>query len=96
MEGQVPGPAKKERSEALRELGQRKELAHRKRFLSCSLDVVVESAPERPGEALCGLTDNYLRVLLPEAGHECAGRRIAAEMIGLGRRTLVGRFTAFS
>lgn len=62
MKPQVPEQVKKERSEALRELGRKKNHDFRKRFIGSELRIVLEDAKEADNGALTGLTDNYIRV----------------------------------
>lgn len=71
MKSQVPEAVKKQRSEALRELGARKNLDFRKRFSGTELDVVVEDKTDVMTGFLTGFTDNYIRMAVSgaKAGH---------------------------
>jgi threonylcarbamoyladenosine tRNA methylthiotransferase MtaB len=62
MEGRVPGPEKKRRSRALRELGRARSLTFRRRLVGTRLEVLVEDRSDRRGELLTGLSSNYVRV----------------------------------
>ena len=62
MKGQVPNTIKKQRNEAIRDLGLRKNREFRSKFKGSILSVVLEeSSRSGEGEA-SGLTDNYIRV----------------------------------
>jgi len=58
----VPPEVKKKRAEVLREVGKRKSLDYRRRFLGKELPAVVLSETE--GGRSTALTDNYIRVIL--------------------------------
>lgn len=75
MKGQVPENVKKERNEALRELGKRKNLEFRKKFHGDELEVVVEEKADASNRRLTGLTDNYIRVSIPGTAHQHAGKK---------------------
>lgn len=62
MKNQVPGRRKRERSEALRSLGMKKNMDFRQKFLGSELSVVVEDKPDEKTGLFTGLTDNYIRV----------------------------------
>jgi len=67
MEGQVPDGIKKERSELLRYLGGKKNLAFMRKFQGTSLRAVLEEGSlSKPGRC-SGLTDNYIRVNINNA-----------------------------
>lgn len=94
MDGQVPEDAKKRRSEALREAGKRKNNAYQRRFLSQTLEVVIEGRPD-PSTGLCsGLTDNYIRVLVQPGRADPAGRRVLAEITDIAPEAVLGRMIA--
>jgi threonylcarbamoyladenosine tRNA methylthiotransferase MtaB len=61
MKGPVPESVKKERSEALRKLGRKKNLQFRKMHEGAELDIVVEDKVDAITGLLTGLTDNYIR-----------------------------------
>jgi len=62
MKGQVPNMIKKQRNEALRDLGLKKNLEFRNRFRGSILNVVLEESPRSDEGEGSGLTDNYIRV----------------------------------
>ena len=62
MKGQVSNTVKKQRSEALRNLGARKNLEFRHRFQGRILNVVFEGSSLPDEGTGSGLTDNYIRV----------------------------------
>jgi threonylcarbamoyladenosine tRNA methylthiotransferase MtaB len=76
MKGQVPETIKKERSEALRRLGKEKNYAFRKKQQGVKLHVVVEDKADPKTGLLSGLTDNYIRVLICNAGRDQIGKEI--------------------
>jgi threonylcarbamoyladenosine tRNA methylthiotransferase MtaB len=76
MRYQVPESSKKERSEALRELGWKKNRAFRESFLGRELSVVVEEKEDRSRSGLTGLTDNYVRVVVSGAKRDAVGKEI--------------------
>ena len=80
MDDQVPEQIKKERSERLRELGREKNAAFRKRFAGSALNVVIESKTDPATGALSGLTDNYIRVLIPELKQEAVGKEVTVKI----------------
>jgi threonylcarbamoyladenosine tRNA methylthiotransferase MtaB len=80
MRDQVPEAAKKERSEALRELGKKKNRAFRESLLGRELSVVVEGKEDRSGSGLTGLTDNYVRVVISGAKRDVVGKEVKARI----------------
>jgi threonylcarbamoyladenosine tRNA methylthiotransferase MtaB len=76
MKGQVSEPVKKERSEALRNLGKEKNLAFRKKHLGSKLRVVVEDKVDAENGLYSGLTDNYIRVQIMGAKNDQIGKEI--------------------
>jgi threonylcarbamoyladenosine tRNA methylthiotransferase MtaB len=74
MDKQVPAGEKKTRNEILRLLGIKKNLEFRKGQVGMRLSVVIEEWI--PGKGAIGLTDNYIRTTIPEAGPEQKGRTI--------------------
>jgi threonylcarbamoyladenosine tRNA methylthiotransferase MtaB len=62
MKNQVPEQAKKERSEAVRSLGLKKNFDFRKKFLGARLSAVMEEKANRSESRSSGITDNYIRV----------------------------------
>ncbi len=76
MNLQVPEWVKKERSEALRNLGRKKNYDYRKKYLGSEVKVVIENKKDAQSGALTGLSDSYLRVLVPGAGNDHIGKEI--------------------
>jgi threonylcarbamoyladenosine tRNA methylthiotransferase MtaB len=76
MKDQVPETVKKERSEALRRLGKEKNYAFRKKQQGVYLRVVVEDKVDPKTGLLSGLTDNYVRVQISNAGKDQIGKEI--------------------
>jgi len=64
MKGQVPNTIKKQRNEALRDLGLRKNLAFKSRFKGRILNVVLEESSRTDAGEGSGFTDNYIRVTI--------------------------------
>jgi len=62
LKDSVPPEVKKKRAEVLREVGKRKSLEYRRRFLGKELPAVVLSETE--GGRSTALTDNYIRIIL--------------------------------
>ncbi len=78
MKGQVPNTIKKQRNEALRDLGLRKNLEFRNRFKGRILNVVLEESSqsdEGEGEG-SGLTDNYIRVTVSGVKRSDFGKEV--------------------
>jgi len=71
MKEQIPEDVKKDRSEALRNLGRQKNLQFRRMHEGSLLNVVVEDKVDAHTGLLTGLTDNYIRVHIhgAKAGH---------------------------
>jgi threonylcarbamoyladenosine tRNA methylthiotransferase MtaB len=67
MTGAVPGPEKRRRSRALRELGRSKSLAFRKGLIGGRLNVLVEERRGRRGGALTGLANRFVDVVVESA-----------------------------
>ena len=63
LSDRIPGPAIRERSRALRQLGREKSLAFRQRLVGARRDVVVLGERDRVTGRLAGLTGNYVEVL---------------------------------
>jgi len=76
MKNQVEEKVKKERNEALRVLGLRKNLAFRERLLGKSLQVVLEEGKMAGRDMCSGLTDNYVRVHASKVKKGDFGREI--------------------
>jgi threonylcarbamoyladenosine tRNA methylthiotransferase MtaB len=62
---QVPGEIKKERSRKLRQLGKKKFLDFRQGFIGNTVEVLIENSRDKDTGLLKGITDNYIKVLLP-------------------------------
>ena len=77
MKEQVPENVKKERSGVLRDLGKRKNLDFRKSFVNRELKMVVETKTDACSNLVSGLTDNYIRVHIPDVNSEYIGKEIA-------------------
>ncbi len=76
MEAQVPEQVKKERSEALRMLGRKKNFYFRKKCQGSMLYVVVEDKIDAITGLYTGLTDNYVRVNISGAKGAHIGKEI--------------------
>jgi threonylcarbamoyladenosine tRNA methylthiotransferase MtaB len=76
MKEQVPETVKKERSEALRRLGKEKNYTFRKKQQGVCLHVVVEDKVDSKTGLLSGLTDNYIRVQISNAGKDLIGKKV--------------------
>jgi threonylcarbamoyladenosine tRNA methylthiotransferase MtaB len=76
MKNQVPDQVKKTRSEELRNLGMKKNLAFRRNHIGVALKVVVEDKADAQSGLLSGLTDNYMRVHILGAKREHIGKNI--------------------
>jgi threonylcarbamoyladenosine tRNA methylthiotransferase MtaB len=63
LSDRIPGPAIRERSRGLRQLGREKSLAFRQRLVGARRDVVVLGERDRETSRLAGLTGNYVEVL---------------------------------
>jgi threonylcarbamoyladenosine tRNA methylthiotransferase MtaB len=81
MKDQVRDPVKKERSEALRNIGKEKNLVFRKKHINFALNVVVEDKVDPQTGLFSGLTDNYMRVLIRGAQYEHIGKEIQVRVI---------------
>ncbi|HKL49401.1 MAG TPA: tRNA (N(6)-L-threonylcarbamoyladenosine(37)-C(2))-methylthiotransferase MtaB [Desulfuromonadales bacterium] len=88
MPGQVPGDVARERARHLRIIGQRKEEAFSSRFISRTMDVVVEGGTENGLRK--GVTENYLAVHFP-AGDEHVRQSVAVKIEAFSEGRLVGR-----
>jgi threonylcarbamoyladenosine tRNA methylthiotransferase MtaB len=82
----VKGDVKRERSEKLRELGNRKNLEFRRTFVGEVMEVVVE---EKNG-ACSGLTDNYVRVGFDGKGMT-SGKAVKVKITGIDGSSTRGR-----
>lgn len=76
MKNQVPEAVKKQRSEALRDIGRRKNLYFREKFLGFELKVIVEDKIDAATGFLTGFTENYIRIAIRGAKAENIGEKI--------------------
>jgi threonylcarbamoyladenosine tRNA methylthiotransferase MtaB len=76
MKNQVPDQIKKRRSEEIRNLGMKKNLAFRKNHIGISLKVVIEDKADAQSGLFSGLTDNYIRVQVLGAKSTHIGKKI--------------------
>jgi threonylcarbamoyladenosine tRNA methylthiotransferase MtaB len=91
MEGQVPDGIKKERSELLRDLGSRKNLAFMRKFIGTSLRAVLEEGSlSKPGHC-SGLTDNYIRVNVNDVKMADFGREINILIEDIQEKSVTGK-----
>jgi threonylcarbamoyladenosine tRNA methylthiotransferase MtaB len=80
MQGQVSEEIKKVRNEALRKLARDKNLCFQMAQLGQELDVVIESRIDARTGCLTGLTDNYIRVHIPNAKNESVGKKVLVRL----------------
>ncbi len=80
LKRQVPDEVKKERSETLRELGNKKNLDFRKKCQGSELKVVVEDKKDVQSGLLTALTDNYMRVLVFGAKNSHIGKEMSVRI----------------
>jgi threonylcarbamoyladenosine tRNA methylthiotransferase MtaB len=80
LKNQVPDQVKKERSESLRELGNRKNFDFRKKCMHAEVKVVVEDKRDMKSQLLTGITDNYIRVLIRGAKNSDIGKEISVRI----------------
>lgn len=90
MEDQVPETVKKQRNEKLRELGNRKNLAFRKKFSGSELEVVVEGKVDAGRGCLSGLADNYIRVMIMDSSPGSSGRKIKVRITDVSESATTG------
>lgn len=85
MSGQIPGPAKRERTGRLIDLGERLSLAFHRRYENTTRPVLWETATgaEPDGLRWAGYTDNYIRV--SAVGPADLMRRVTAVRLGEAR-----------
>ena len=80
LKQQVPEQVKKARSEALRDLGNRKNFDFRNKSMGTEVKVVVEGKRDMNSRLLTGITDNYIRVLVFGAKNSDIGKEISARI----------------
>lgn len=90
MGHQVPEKVKKDRSEALRELGNEKNYHFRRRFLERQLPVVVENAVERHSGLMTGFTDNYIKIAIKGAQDRHIGQQLPVRIIDVSKNLTIG------
>jgi threonylcarbamoyladenosine tRNA methylthiotransferase MtaB len=90
MQGQVPEPVKKERSSTLRELGRRKLFGFRRSFLHKTLSVVIEEKRNATNGCLTGLSDNYIRIAVNDAGPEDFGKELPVTITEVTKESTCG------
>ena len=76
LKQQVPAQVKKERSETLRELGNKKNFEYRQKYRGAEVKVVVEDKRDMDSGLLSGITDNYMRVHVFGAKNSHIGKEI--------------------
>lgn len=81
MKNHVPEKIKKQRSEALRELGRKKHIAFRVQCTGNPLRTVVEGKEDPRTGLLSGITDNYIRVLIQGLKRQYMGKEITVKII---------------
>lgn len=87
---QVEPEKKDERSHRLIKLGEKMSLAFAERFLGETVEVLVEQRHDKKSRLYEGLTDNYLRVLLPGAG-DMRGQFIPVKLEKVKGEYLIGK-----
>jgi threonylcarbamoyladenosine tRNA methylthiotransferase MtaB len=80
LKQQVPDQVKKERSEALRELGNKKNFDFRKKCMGTEVKVIVEDKRDMNSQLLTGITDNYMRVLVFGAKKSHIGKEMSVRI----------------
>jgi threonylcarbamoyladenosine tRNA methylthiotransferase MtaB len=94
MKEQVPGRIKRERSEAVRALGFKKNLAFRDRLIGKTLQVVLEEG-QVDGTGMCsGLTDNYVRIHVSGVQKADIGREINIRIRKVHESGLIGMLSS--
>ena len=76
----VKGDVKRERSEAIRALGEKKNMAFKERYIGRVVDILVEEDRDDLTGLLKGYTGNYLKVLLTS---ECEEPSFVNEVVGV-------------
>lgn len=93
MKGHVPDRIKKERNEALRLLGSKKNRDFRSRFKGRTLQVVLEGGSWTEEGICSGLTDHYLRVRVYGAQKDQIGREIPVLIKDVDNFELIGEYS---
>jgi threonylcarbamoyladenosine tRNA methylthiotransferase MtaB len=94
MKGQVPNAIKKQRNEAIRELGLKKNLEFRNRFKGNILNVVLEESSRVDEGESSGLTDNYIRVSVSGVKNSDLGKEVPVLINEVRENDVVGRRSA--
>lgn len=89
LPGHLPREERERRAEELRRLGREKAEAFRARHVGTTVRVLVERQPQRGTGLACGLTDNYLRVVI-DAPADALGRFRTVNITRLEEGTLHG------
>ncbi len=90
MRGQVPESVKKERSGILRELGRRNLFELGRRFLHKTLSVVIEEKRDATNGYLTGLSDNYIRIAIRDAGPDNIGKELPVTITEVNKDCICG------
>jgi threonylcarbamoyladenosine tRNA methylthiotransferase MtaB len=90
MKGQVPNTIKKQRNEALRNLGLKKNFEFRNRFKGSILNVVLEESSRYDGGEGSGLTDNYIRVTVSGVKRDDFGKEIPVMINDARENDIIG------
>lgn len=93
LPGQVPEEAKKERNAFIRNLGARKNRAFRRGQLGKVLPLVLESKVTNNGACRTGLTDNYIRISIPDATVEGPGKSVSVLISEVQDIDTIGKIT---
>jgi threonylcarbamoyladenosine tRNA methylthiotransferase MtaB len=91
MKDQLPEATKKERSEVLRSLGQKKNFFFRQKQQDLDLPVVVEDKLDAASGLLSGLTDNYVRVHILEATERHIGEKIIVRILEVKKERTIAK-----
>ncbi|MBI1987756.1 MAG: tRNA (N(6)-L-threonylcarbamoyladenosine(37)-C(2))-methylthiotransferase MtaB [Nitrospinae bacterium] len=90
LPGQVAGEVKRERSRLLMALGKRKSLEFKRAQLGKVLELLVESSPDRESSCPKGITENYLKVLLPQMDPALAGSYKKVKLVQMKGDKIIG------
>jgi threonylcarbamoyladenosine tRNA methylthiotransferase MtaB len=90
MKGQVSTTIKKQRNEALRDLGLKKNLEFRNRFKGSILNVVLEESSRSDEGEGSGLTDNYIRVTVSGVTRGDFGKEISVLINDIRENDVIG------
>jgi threonylcarbamoyladenosine tRNA methylthiotransferase MtaB len=90
MKGQVPSKIKKQRNEALRDLGLRKNVEFRNRFKGSVLNVVLEESSRTDAGEGSGFSDNYIRVTLAGVKKGDFGKEIPVLITDVRENDIIG------